>query len=259
MLPDFSALKLRAAEYEKGERVLSETLSKKQLAELAKRFPDLTLVTASAVEDGTRAVLRNERWEFMTYTLAAGEETIVPERFRDLTVTADLGCGVSMLTEELFAGLQGALNDALEKAGLAVARADKAERRCAQLREQEAARRVRAARAAARNALDAFNASRTEKVPDSCLDTVYADVEKGRYAECADETGVWTGEEEAARAVKALCADAVMEFDRRELAARNAAEAAERAREKNTFIWNKVAESDPDDGGVAGLLSRMGV
>ena len=85
------------------------------------------------------------------------------------------------------------------------------------------------------------------KFDESILAPINADIDAGKYTEKVNADGQWIGDAEVEMRVKAACADAQEEMDRK---AREASE--------TTFIYdkfNKAKANEPD--GIEGLLSNL--
>ena len=113
----------------------------------------------------------------------------------------------------------------------------------------ERVRRVAAAKAAAKAALDAKNANRQAKAKfdESILAPINADIDAGKYTEKVNADGQWIGDAEVEMRVKAACADAQEEMDRK---AREASE--------TTFAYEKFLSkkgNDPDS--IESILSEL--
>ena len=116
----------------------------------------------------------------------------------------------------------------------------------AKMEAAENARRLSAAEAKATETLSAFNANREDKVDVKVLEALMHDIKDGKYTACADENGVWTGDKLIEREVKALCADAVMEFDK--------AAAAKRVEPKQ-MTWGSVKQASANPGTIGELFA----
>ena len=117
------------------------------------------------------------------------------------------------------------------------------------MQEFESKRRLNAAKAKAEETLRRFNLNREQKVADSEISGILTDIEAGLYTNSCDKDKNWTGEAEVAKAVYAVCGEAVEKMD---------AEAA--AKKKTTYVWDKLGKnSEKDDGSIAGLLDKWGV
>ena len=63
---------------------------------------------------------------------------------------------------------------------------------------------------------------------------------------------IYLGDKTVEEKVLSLCAAAVMEMDKKFAAARA-------AENKNTYVWEKLASGEADDGTVEALLARKGI
>ena len=98
------------------------------------------------------------------------------------------------------------------------------------------------------DAFDLVVKSAKAKFDEALLDPIYADIDAGKYTEKVNADGLWIGDAEVEMRVKAACADAQEEMDRK-------------AREANetTFAYEKFlnnANGDAKDG-IEGILSDL--
>ncbi len=112
----------------------------------------------------------------------------------------------------------------------------------------ENARRLASAKKTAKDTLDRFNANREDKVSEDTLKELSADIEAGKFTACEDENHVWIGEKTVEEKVLSICAAAVMEMDK-----------AKAKTAKDSYIWEKLASGEADDGTVEALLARKGI
>lgn len=199
-------------------------LNKKQLAELNKRFDGYVLLAAAQDENGALKIkMRNDAFDFFEYDMASKDETIATERIAHLTASIDLGDGISFTADELFDAQNAEivrLNTAKETVETELSEAKKT---ITAMQEAESKRRLNAAKETAENTLRAFNENRTDKVDEAAISGIKADIDKGVYAACSDESGEWNGCKAVEDAVYAVCGRKVAE---------NAAKEA-----KHKFTW----------------------
>ena len=277
MQDEFKELKLRAASYmEQPESANSEDtkpqnnsqekglkkhmrLSKQQIKTLQSKFGEFkyTVLAAEQYDDNSIVVcLMGDCGNTAIYTMASADATVYAENIVPVYTQVhfcseghdDICVDSSDMTES-------AANGARECS----ARAEAAEnelKECKATIEKmvnaENARRLSVAKAKVTETLDAFNRNRDNKVSEKVLETLKSDVEAGKFTACADESGVWNGDKAVEKEVLSLCATAVMEMDKSAAAARAAAD-------KNTFVWNRLANNGADDGSVEALLARKGI
>lgn len=232
--------------------------SKKQLAELEKRFNGYSVISAAQDEAGIYVCLM-KNGEAFTYTMSDVNETIAEERinaanavvqvnFAGKTMEIDDGVFTDSVAAELvkantrISKLEGELKDkeeALEKANSSIR----------EMQERENTRRVNAAKAAAESVLADFNANRSEKVETKVLEAVKQDIESGMYTEMCSESGEWTGEDAVKERVLAACAKAQMDMDK-----------AAADKNKQLFAWDMAkANTAKADDPVAELLAKAGL
>ena len=227
-------------------------LKRKELADLGAKFPEYTVLAAGKDDNGIHVCLMSKDGSQAAYTMESENETIVPEKMRRVNAQAsfDFGeeCSVNVdlcdMTDALSANIVNLSGD-LEKCQKDLADANAT---IESMRNAENARRVMAAKAAAKAELDSFNANSAEKVDEAILDAINKDIDAGLYTNKVNADGVWVGDQEAVTRVQAACAVAQKEFNRK-------------AAEKNNSIFyldklNNAKGQEPQ--GIAGLLSRLG-
>lgn len=241
--------------------------SKKQCAELSKRFDGYTVLTAAQDTKGViHVVLLSDNGDTAKYDMNSVDETIAVERIKacegtvvfdcdncdnaeencDNTLSVDLCDAMTAMNEAL-----NRANEARENAEAELQRANEslntAMATITEMRNAENARRVQSAKAVAKKTLSAFNATSAFEVSESLLDAVNKDIDSGMYTEKVNSDGAWVGEAEVELRVKALCADEQQKFNQ-----------ANAEKNKKTFIWEKLSEQE-DDGSIASLLRRKGI
>ena len=241
--------------------------SKKQCAELSKRFDGYTVLTAAQDAKGIiHVVLLSDNGDTAKYDMNSVDETIAVERIKACEGTVVFDCDNCDNAEENcdntlsvdLCDAMTAMNEALNRANEAHENAKAELQRVneslntamatiTEMRNAENARRVQSAKAVAKKTLSAFNATSAFEVSESLLDAVNKDIDGGMYTEKVNSDGAWVGEAEVELRVKALCADEQQKFNQ-----------ANAEKNKKTFIWEKLSEQE-DDGSVASLLRRKGI
>lgn len=245
--------------------------SRKQCAELSKRFDGYTVIVAGQDDKGIHVAMLSDNGDIARYDMNSVDETIAVERIRvcDGTVTFDCdnACGDNCdnAEENCDNALSVGLSEAMEAMNSVVTKANEARDRAeaelqkandsltaamgtiADMRNAENARRVLSAKAVAKRTLSAWNATSAFEIPDSMLDAVNKDIDGGMYTERVNAEGAWIGEADVEQRVKALCADEQQKHNQ-----------ANAEKNKTTFIWENLP-GDSDDGSVAALLKRKGI
>ena len=245
--------------------------SRKQCAELSKRFDGYTVIVAGQDDKGIHVAMLSDNGDFARYDMNSVDETIAIERIRvcDGTVTFDCdnACGDNCdnAEENCDNALSVGLSEAMEAMNSVLTKANEARDRVeaelqkandsltaamgtiADMRNAENARRVLSAKAVAKRTLSAWNATSAFEIPDSMLDAVNKDIDGGMYTERVNAEGAWIGEADVEQRVKALCADEQQKHNQ-----------ANAEKNKTTFIWENLP-GDSDDGSVAALLKRKGI
>ena len=240
---------------DKGVKKRMTYFSRKELAELGKKFPDYKVLAAVQDENGAiRVCLMAKDASTSRYKMDSLNDTIVPEKFERAAAKVNVDMGdncdnaevdVCEITEEMAAEVAEACDNAkeLEK------QLNAAKERIKAMETAENARRVQAAKDKAKAVLNNLNANRQakEKFEDSILNAVIADIDAGKYTEKVNADGMWIGDAEVEMRVKGLCMDAQAELDRK------ARESSETTFAYEKFLSNKG--DNPDS--IESILSEL--
>ena len=239
----------------KGVKKRMTYFSRKELAELGKKFPDFKVLAAVQDENGAiRVCLMAKDASTSMYKMDSREDTIVPEKFQRISAKVNFDIGADCdnaeidaceMTEEMAAEVA----EACDNAKKLEAQLNAANERIQAMEAAENTRRVQAAKDRARAVLNSLNANRSakEKFEDSILNAVIADIDAGVYTARVNAEGNWIGDAEVEMRVKGLCMDAQAEMDRK---TREASE--------SVFVFEKFNHAkgnEPD--GIDGLLSNL--
>ena len=184
--------------------------SRKQCAELSKRFNGYTVITAAQDDKGIHVALLSADGDIARYDMNSVDETIAVERIRicEGTVTFDCDNSEENCDNTLSADLSETLeamnevvcsaNSAREVAEAELQKANEslatAMATIADMRNAENARRVQSAKTVAQRTLSAFNATSPFEVSESLLEAVNRDIDSGMYTERINADGAWIGE-----------------------------------------------------------------
>ena len=250
-----------------NERVTKLTyFSRKQCAELSKRFDGYTVIVAGQDDKCIHVAMLSDNGDIARYDMNSADETIAVERIRVCDGTVTFDCDNCDNAEDncdntLSVGLSEAMeamNEVVSKANEAREKAEEDLRKAnesitaamgtiADMRNAENARRVQSAKETAKRTLSAFNANSAFEVSESVLEAINNDIDSGVYTERVNSDGAWVGDAEVELRVKALCADEQQKFNQ-----------ANAEKNKKTFIWEKLSEQE-DDGSIGALLKRKGI
>ena len=241
---------------QKGVKKVMTYLSRKELAELGKKFPDHKVLAAVQAEDGAiRVCLMAKDASTSVYKMDSMDDTIVPEKFRRAVAKVNFILGEDCdnaeidaceMTEEMAAEVA----EACDNAEKLEAQLNAANERIKAMETAERARRVQAAKDKAKAVLNGLNANRKakERFEDSILDSINADIDAGKYTEKVNADGLWIGDAEVERDVSFLCMNAQKEMDRK------AKEASESVFADAKFLGNH--DNDAPDG-IESILSGL--
>ena len=209
----------------------------RQLEEAGKAFSGYTCVGLS--EDGMRvALLSADNSPFFYLRSETDAGNVIPERIKAASAVVVFKAD----GEETEASLDAVMATALHNMQIADERAKNLEAENTALKEKiegmekrEKARRLQAAKDAAKNALAAFNADRDSErqVCEDVLCELNERIECGEFSECVDKECNWTGESAVAKEVYAICAMEQMKQS-----------AADKAKEKHYHSWNMGAKNN---------------
>ena len=270
-IEDESKEKVQENKFNERMRVSMTYFSRKQCAELSKRFDGYTVLAAAQDNNGIHVALLSDNGDTARYDMNSVDETIAVERIKacegtvafdcdnaeccdnadgeccDNTLNCDLSETLAVMNEVV-----SKANEAREKAEADLQKANEALATAmatiADMRNAENARRVQSAKDIAKRTLSDFNTNSAFEIPESALEAVNKDIDGGMYTEKVNAEGAWIGEAEVALRVKAICADEQQKHNK-----------ANAEKNKTTFIWDKLAANEEDDGSVAALLKRTGV
>ena len=240
---------------QKGVKKRMTYFSRKELAELGKKFPDFKVLAAAQNESGIQVCLMAKDASTSSYTMESLDDTIVPEKFRRSRVLASFemgeGCdNVEVDVNEMVDTLAAEVTEACDNAAKLQEQLNAANERIKAMETAERARRVQAAKDKAKAVLNGLNANRKakERFEDSILDSINADIDAGKYTEKVNADGLWVGDAEVERDVSFLCMNAQKEMDRK------AKEASESVFADAKFLGNHN-ENAPD--GIESILSDL--
>lgn len=209
----------------------------RQLAEAGKAFEGYTCVGLS--EDGMRVALLSADHAPFFYAFSETDKgNVIPERIKAASAIVTFKAD-EMETE---ASLDTVMAPALNSLNAAEKRVKDLEANVQSLTEKldgmekrEKARRLQAAKDAAKAALDKFNANRDEDRKFNCdiLEGLNSRIDAGEFTECEDKECNWVGDKMVANEVAVLC-----------MAEQAKQDAADKAKEKHFHTWNQGAKNN---------------
>lgn len=209
----------------------------RQLAEAGKAFEGYTCVGLS--EDGMRVALLSADHAPFFYAFSETDKgNVIPERIKAASAIVTFKAD-EMETE---ASLDTVMAPALNSLNAAEKRVKDLEANVQSLTEKlegmekrEKARRLQAAKDAAKAALDKFNANRDEDRKFNCdiLEGLNSRIDAGEFTECEDKECCWIGDKMVANEVAVLC-----------MAEQAKQDAADKAKEKHFHTWNQGAKNN---------------
>lgn len=227
--------------------------SKRKLAELSAKFDGYSVLAAGEQDGKVYVALLSKDGAFMSYVMENAADTVVPEKFQKASMSAAMQFGevaLNMDAQDLTESATACASAAEKRLSDAEAKLNAANEKMQAMQTAETARRLNAAKSAAKQTLAEFNANRENKVAEDSIADVMKDIDAGAFAACQAKDGAWSGEAEVRKAVFAVCGEIV------------AKQSAEEARKnKRVFAWDKFADNQAgsDDGSVEALLSKWGI
>ena len=239
----------------KGVKKRMTYFSRKELAELGKKFPDFKVLAAVQDENGAiRVCLMAKDASTSMYKMDSLNDTIVPEKFQRVSAKVNFDIGADCdnavidaceMTEEMAAECAAACDNAKELEDKLCA----ANERIKAMETAERVRRVQAAKDKAKAVLDSLNLNRSAKAKfdESIIDGINADIDAGKYTEKVNADGMWIGDKEVERDVRCACMTEQEKMDK-----------AQAEKDSSVFIYDKFNHAkgtEPD--GIEGLLSGL--
>lgn len=232
MQQEFEEMKLRVASLVEEEKKPQNNddkgvkkrmrLSKKQIRELQAKFEGYTVLAAEQGESGVVVCLMSKAGQTAIYQMASLDETVYPEKVLSVNAQTHFcadGCDDVLVDAcDMVETMTTECTELTARLSAAETARDEALATVDRMVNAENARRLSAAKEMATATLNSFNANRDNKIDAKVLEALNKDIEAGKYTACADENGNWTGDALVAKEVKALCADAVMEQDKKNAA-----------------------------------------
>lgn len=209
----------------------------RQLAEAGKAFEGYTCVGLS--EDGMRVALLSADHAPFFYAFSETDKgNVIPERIKAASAIVTFKAD-EMETEAsldtVMAPALNSLNAAEERVKALEAEKQSLTEKLEGMEKREKARRLQAAKDAAKAALDKFNANRDEDRKFNCdiLDGLNSRIDAGEFTECEDKECNWVGDKMVANEVAVLC-----------MAEQAKQDAADKAKEKHFHTWNQGAKNN---------------
>ena len=209
----------------------------RQLQEAGKAFEGYTCVGLS--EDGMRvALLSAENAPFFYAFSETDKGNVIPERIKAASALVTFKADEQETEASLDAVMAPALNSlktAEERVKDLEAENKTLTEKLEAMEKREKARRLQAAKDAAKNALAAFNADREceRQVCEDALCELNERIECGEFSECVDKECNWNGDQAVAKEVYAICALEQMKQSK-----------ADKAKEKHYHTWNMGAKNN---------------
>lgn len=204
----------------------------RQLQEAGKAFEGYTCVGLS--EDGMRVALLSADHAPFFYAFSETDKgNVIPERIKAASAIVSFKAD-EMETEAsldtVMAPALNSLNAAEERVKALEANVQSLTEKLEGMEKREKARRLQAAKDAAKAALDKFNANRDEDRKFNCdiLDGLNSRIDAGEFTECEDKECNWVGDKMVANEVAVLC-----------MAEQAKQDAADKAKEKHFHTWNQ--------------------
>lgn len=204
----------------------------RQLAEAGKAFEGYTCVGLS--EDGMRVALLSADHAPFFYAFSETDKgNVIPERIKAASAIVSFKADEMETEASLDTVMAPALNSlktAEERVKALEAEKQSLTEKLEGMEKREKARRLQAAKDAAKAALDKFNANRDEDRKFNCdiLEGLNSRIDAGEFTDCEDKECNWVGDKMVANEVAVLC-----------MAEQAKQDAADKAKEKHFHTWNQ--------------------
>lgn len=247
-------LRLRAASYyehsadkdEKGEHKNNHKKEQNKIMilnkdDLAVKFNGYSVLGTS----GSTVALLSDNGRFYNYTFVDGEETVVPERIKENSVSAVMGEGDEAVTidgGQIVSTLVSRINSLKTASDALAAENESLKHDLADMREAEIKRRKNAVKVAGEKRIAEINSKMNGIAMDECKD-LFAEEKIAEYAE-AEKCGEFCGEELICKDIDARCMEKM-------LSAKN--------NERKQYAWDKAVNDDSKPakkGTVESVLSK---
>lgn len=237
-------LRLRAASYyeNKNTKIKEHKMSKIINNDaLAAKFNGYTVLNVNGMTVG----LLSENGRFYSYTFNDGEETVVPERIRENTVTATIGEGENAVSVEgatIMNPIMSKLNTFAKTNETLTAEVGRLNGVIAAMTEKETQRRINAVKAAIHKRFNEIKDRCAEISADKC-DTLCTDEKLAEYAGM-EKDGEFCGEKAACNDVSALYMDDVLA-------------ASVKNNQRKQYVWDdpETVKSNSADNGLDDVLN----
>ena len=222
----------------------------RQLAEAGKAFEGYTCVGLS--EDGMRVALLSADHAPFFYAFSETDKgNVIPERIKAASAIVTFKADEMETEASLDTVMAPALNSlktAEERVKALEAEKQSLTEKLEGMEKREKARRLQAAKDAAKAALDKFNANRDEDRKFNCdiLDGLNSRIDAGEFTDCEDKECNWVGDKMVANEVAVLC-----------MAEQAKQDAAEKAKEKRRFSMPIPGTKNNAAGMTIGELAAM--
>lgn len=231
--------------------------NKKLMAKMQKLFPDYRVLAVS--EDGLNVALCSIKDnDIVSYAFTAEEpELVVQTRFQSAKATVHVYVSKDYSYEIPVDDVMD--TELVEKVSLLESEKEKekqareaAENALKEMQTKECTRRRNTAKDAIKAALNKWNDVHPEgeRVSETVLNSINADIDGGAYDKDEKADGTWVGNEKAVAALNALCADASIKYHERV-----------NAENKKVFAWTRMqnGETAGAESDLAAVLRRNGV
>lgn len=263
---EFAEAKLKAASYEQQESDQPQhnsikTQGEKRMIILNPRecsvlqdtyFSAYKVLSAMHDEENkeTLVCLMSDDGSTYSYIKADDETTIQPEKIKRTSVNSSVNFEgertMAIDAFEMMRTLSARVEMLTAEKKNAEERANKAEADLKAMQEAEKNRRKKAAKAAAKSALDKFNESAECEVEEKVLEDINACIDKGEYDDCMNANNEWDGDVRAMNAVYAECGKQAQKYNEEKIAKNN-----------RILVWEKDGGKQPTESGVKGILASL--
>ena len=217
------------------------------LDDLKDKFKGYTVLAAN----GLSVALLSDKGRTCSYTFLENEDTVVPERIKEIAVNSVFGEGdeaISVSGEQMVSVIVAKYNAAITALEQETAKNSRLTEKMKAMEEAETNRRKDCVCSAIKEQLQENQRDCEAAIPDTLCDELLTDEKICEFAAMVDAKGCFVGDAKVKEAVDALC----MAEIRKDSKAKQQAKAA-----NNGFKWSNIKGSADENGASKGIIASL--